>query len=432
MSEQYLGSLEDIRYIQRYLSAIRAVDPIEIVTVANAHRFNELNQLIDIKLFKTLTAEILAEINREVGVTAEPILLERYLFGVPESEMLGGFHDARSVGYNYWLQAGFVMLLNDRMVASLVIRTIETIRNYLHDCMHHATFRTFRRAVRVPAMSRDFAKNRVPEIYREQYGINFRNRDGYSYSQPELTKLSPQAINLNLLMDGTIVLTIARLMRKKVSAIGLMARSETERFIVNEFFLEDPEFVDQYHPVSRQYVQNIVIPTSRFIAHWGGEELRIRIVRAMYTGRLGARQYRHSMADRLVHRGLDIYITPGATVRATIGGILSSSIDAIETANAVEIRGRSLIARYMHLKIKPTLHEGQYIRKGQILGQVVLPPNESDIRYAEVGGSTVHLHLEISRQLKNDESPEGSIVIGNHVYLNHLYLSKIGNLPLPI
>lgn len=287
MQERHLGTAEDVRYIRTHLTALRTVDPIEISTVAKPYRANDLGRVLDAKLFNTIVTDALQTMSKEARVGIEPIPRTRYLFGNPEPAAFGGFHDPGSVGYNYWLQAGFSMLLNETFVPSVQLRTAEAARNYLHDCLHHGTYRTFRRAVRVPALTRELAKARVPEIYREQYGINFRNKDGQPYSSAELTKLSPKAINLNLLMDGVIVLTVAKHMSRYVEPLTSKDSCANDQLVASELLLTEPENTETFPKSSERYVRDVLTPTSRFVAHWGGDKFRLHIVRAMCSGNLG-------------------------------------------------------------------------------------------------------------------------------------------------
>ena len=73
------------------------------------------------------------------------------------------------------------------------------MRSYAHDCLHYATFRRYRLTGR-------------GEIARVQYGINFRQPDGRTYSAADAPVDGPTR-NLGILMEGATdaeATTIAR------------------------------------------------------------------------------------------------------------------------------------------------------------------------------------------------------------------------------
>jgi hypothetical protein len=208
MTETYLGPVEDQRYIKTYMRNIRRANPICIATLPDPITLSDprINEAVDINLFWKLVAKCLRLCRRRYGVRVLRLKAERYYTAQPpEPDAPGGFHDPHSLGYQYWYHVAFLVTLNRRLI-SRKLGTIGIVRDYLHDCLHHSTFRSFRIAHRLPAPSHESAKHHVPEVYREQYGINFRDKDGLSYSSPLLTKESPRTINLNLLMDGVVVL----------------------------------------------------------------------------------------------------------------------------------------------------------------------------------------------------------------------------------
>ena len=286
MREEYLGSGLDKGYIETYLKNIRNLDPVEITTVVNPINLadsDKIDTLVDIKKFWKIVDGCSIELQKRYGVQLTLLQPQRCYVAVPqEQEATGGFHDIRSLGYQYWYQASFAMMLSDKII-SRELRTIELARNYLHDCFHHSTFRSFRRALRIPASSSSIAKHRVPEIYREQYGINFRNQEGLSYSSPELTKGSPKTINLNLLMDGVIVLVSFELLSTVVG--NFVCKNDVEENVRREIFLES-SFNQILLPRAYQFHTSITMPSKKFIAYWGGENFITLVLKAMISGEL--------------------------------------------------------------------------------------------------------------------------------------------------
>lgn len=149
--------------------------------------------------------------------------------------------------------------------------------------MHHSTFVSFRRVTRLPAKSPEEAKLRAPQIYREQYGINFRNQDGLSYSSPELTRRSPETINLNLLMDGVIVRVVSALLRES-GAYEVTSATEMEEELKKEIFLEP--FNTSVLPRASDFETAVTKPSQSFVEHWGGEELVALVLQTMMSGDL--------------------------------------------------------------------------------------------------------------------------------------------------
>ena len=289
LHEIYLGKQEDQIYIREFLKLVRSIDPIEISTVPSFFRLNEkdkLQELIDYNVLINIINQANDIIINKYSDCYHPIAHDRYLIGlVMDDTSIGGFHDAKSFGYHFYYAAGFVLLINPKLVKNRLIRTVELARNYIHDCLHHSTFRSYRRKDKFPAKNKKVAKTSLPELYREQYGINFRNQEGISYSSVELTKKSPHAINLNLLMDGSVVLTVASIL-EDIGAINLVDAFEgnIEKNVWNDIFLRDFEY-ENYHMASI-FKQNIQIPTQCFIDYWGGHILLKLIIKSMFSGEL--------------------------------------------------------------------------------------------------------------------------------------------------
>ena len=147
-------------------------------------------------------------------------------------------------------------------------------------------------------------------------------------------------------------------------------------------------------------------------------------------GRLGARQYRRSSAERIPHRGLDLYTEPGAYVHATLDGTISLEWDPIEQFNGVAIVGSRYIVRVFPLG-EIMVSAGTPVKKGDMIGRLVPPSETSDIRYATFPHGSSHLHLEVECRFAGAIERQ-RIVVDGKKYLNHLYLSKTGELGIPL
>ncbi|MDO8573052.1 MAG: hypothetical protein Q7S11_04850 [bacterium] len=285
MNERYIGTAEDQRYIRTYLENIRSVDPLEIATIVNPVNLSDssIQDMVDTGLFWDIVQQCTEECFKQYGVQLHHIESSRYYIAEPpEKTEIGGFYDKHCFGYQYWYHAAFSVALNKGIVSKEVL-AVELARGFLHDFFHHSTFRSFRRALRVPATSIEAGKRRVPEIYREQYGVNFRNQDGLSYSSPELTVQSPQAINLNVLMDGAIVLIVAESMKQATRGYPPVTK-KLEAEIMKEVFLESFDTV--VLPRAHKFFRAVTEPSRLFIEHWGGKDFVARLLQSMMSGEL--------------------------------------------------------------------------------------------------------------------------------------------------
>lgn len=284
MKEVWLGSESDQHYIQVYLENIRKLDPIEITTVPNPIHLSSsfIEEVLDVQLFWEIVTWCIEECKKCYSIHLSVINPQRYYVGRTQKEYeLGGFHSKLGLGYQYWYHAGFVVALN-KVLISKKLRTLELARGFLNDCFHHSTFRSFRRAIRLPTSSMDIAKHRVPEIYREQYGINFRNQDGYSYSSPGLTARSPETINLNVLMDGVIVMVVAELVKEYMGVSKIYSENGLEEETWKEIFLEP--FDQKILVRADDFHKSVTVPSRLFIEHWGGKRLVQIILNSMMNG----------------------------------------------------------------------------------------------------------------------------------------------------
>lgn len=295
MKEMYLGTEQDRQYIKTYLGNIRQVDPIEIATLPNPLNLSDprIEEVVDIEWFWKIVKQCCTKCEERYAIHIDKLKAKRYYIAQPpDTDATGGFHDIRSLGYQYWYHAAFLVTLNRRLISKELV-TIELVRDFLHDCLHHSTFRSFRRAVRLPAASVETAKHQVPEVYREQYGINFRNKDGLSYSSPDLTAESPETINLNLLMDGVIVLVVAELMKEEVEDVAQSVNA-LEDEIRKEIFLESFDVL--ISPRAHGFYKTVTMPSRLFVEHWGGRDFVSLVLQAMMTGEL--QELKHLFEER--------------------------------------------------------------------------------------------------------------------------------------
>lgn len=283
--EDFVGTASDRAYIASYLQGIRSLDPLEIATMQNPITLATAQRAdphLDGAFFDQAINNASDEIYADYGMRIEEVSRDRYYTAAPSTVgVIGGFHDERSLGYQYWYHAAFVASLNATEFSSRV-RAAELARSYLHDCLHHSTFRSFRRAIRIPAKDVRSAKDRVPEIYREQYGFNFRNRDNVSYSAGELTARAPETINLNLLMDAVVVVVTSAALKPSLNTVA--ASTPLEEAVLNEINLTT--YDRSLLPRATVFEEAVYKPASAFIEKWGGSALIRVLLTSMISGEI--------------------------------------------------------------------------------------------------------------------------------------------------
>lgn len=112
----------------------------------------------------------------------------------PDAGFFGGFYHPDQ-GYRYLQQIAVTSLsgaLSSHPV-DRILRTLELLRAYAHDTLHHHTYRLF---FPVPD-----GEQTAPRFYRMQYGINFRHWDGQSYSARDAVR-STTTRNLGNIMEA--------------------------------------------------------------------------------------------------------------------------------------------------------------------------------------------------------------------------------------
>lgn len=202
----------------------------------------------------------------------------RFLVDAPQ-EGTGGFHGARSRGFDPFAEVGYAETLDEALAPSRALRTLELLRSYLHDCIHAATFKSYRLARTALALKHG-------GVYRYQYGINFRSPAGAPYSPSDATDRVPSSINLNLLMDGVTVLLVAQAIAPQVAAYAERASTPFERAVLADVMAQAPSDPAAW-PAAARFHAAVVAPTRRFIDRWGGSFFERLVAEAMFTGRIG-------------------------------------------------------------------------------------------------------------------------------------------------
>jgi hypothetical protein len=121
----------------------------------------------------------------------------------------GGFHHPTQ-GYRHIQMDAAITVYGDltgRTPVSPRSAALDLVRSYAHDCLHYATFRRYRLTDR-------------GEIARVQYGINFRQPDGRTYSAPDAPGDGPTR-NLGILMEGATDAEATGIARQAAESCGI-------------------------------------------------------------------------------------------------------------------------------------------------------------------------------------------------------------------
>ena len=210
--------------------------------------------------------EAAAEHMRQIGV--EPIPPDRFVLYDPQGNDGLGFHSRFATGFRYLDLVGHAVLVRP-LVLSPALCAADALRSYIHDSLHNATFRSFR-------------IGSSGEVFREQYGVNFRREDGISYSAPTLS--GSRTINLNLLMDGIVTLKTAEAFTQGMLAHFLVSRTSADETMAADIICRS-EGLPEEHPATA-FHELVVLPTRRFLIDHGIEESGVDLIfAAMKSGR---------------------------------------------------------------------------------------------------------------------------------------------------
>ena len=205
--ERIDGTTAECAHLHLLLACFRASPPPMRLPDVTGWPLPELlgTGLIDKDVFSVGHAVMAARYDR-LGVRA-PLPLQRVWVGTRSAaapgsvRAWGGFHHPAQ-GYRHIQMDAAVTVFGDlagRTPVSPQSAALDLVRSYAHDCLHYATFRRYRLTGR-------------GEIARVQYGINFRQPDGRTYSAADAPVDGPTR-NLGILMEGATdaeATTIAR------------------------------------------------------------------------------------------------------------------------------------------------------------------------------------------------------------------------------
>jgi hypothetical protein len=298
MNEEFIGTSDEVNYIYQYLRLVRALRPVEMLVDQEAISISQMQKIaepaLDLGLFYDITNSASKSIKADYSDSFELIPYDRFYAAKASDPDLGGFHSPIAVGYQNIFRSGCAVILNEKMIQNKTLRTIEFARSYLHDSMHHSTYCSFRMLRRAPRSPSE-AKKLVPEVYRHQYGFNFRDKKGMSFSGANLTNRVPYAINLNLLMDGVGIEVVADVLNRLNVSKLVKDLQPREKIILNDILLS----VERSNPSEwgADFYFSVILPVKKFVEHWGGEFFSRLVVSSMFSGDLD--EIKSYFADRI-------------------------------------------------------------------------------------------------------------------------------------
>lgn len=272
-NERYIGTPDEIGIIEKFLEDQRQEVPSRFrkhLRLEDAKKDFSLD--VDWELFEKITQEgerHFKTIDPNFSLMPE----DRYLVTRANEGSIGGFYGRPVGGYYYMNDLGFATLLSEEKVQSEKLRTLEFARDCLHDSLHSCIFRTFR------------LDAEIGNVFRHQYGINFRNSNGNSYSAPNLNEKSPEAVNLNTWMDALVHMQASAFIKDNFShELDGEALSDLEKEIWRE--IKDLTCDEGKFPEPQMFHENVVAPAKGFIDKWGKDFLFDETLKAMLSGEL--------------------------------------------------------------------------------------------------------------------------------------------------
>lgn len=273
-NELYKGNKGDVTKIESFLKQKRLEIPEKFakhISLNDAKQNDELD--IDWKLFQDII-ETAEKHFKTFSDQFELMPFDRYLVSQPKDTSIGGFYGVPAGGYYYFNDLAFGTILNKENIPNKELRTLELARAYIHDSVHASTYRTFM-----------VDENDNESVYRHQYGINFRNANGISYSSPNLNDESPVSVNLNTLMDAIDQISVSEFLNEKYSdLIDQNNLNSKEQEILSEII--HMSFDEAKFPEAKKFYETVIKPASGFIDRWGEDFLKEETLKAMFSGNI--------------------------------------------------------------------------------------------------------------------------------------------------
>ena len=209
------GTTAECAHLHLLLACFRASPPPMRLPEVTGRPLPEVlgTGIIDPDVFHTGYA-IMAARYEQLGIRAL-LPLERVWAGTRSvarpgtARSYGGFHHPAQ-GYRHIQMDAAVTVSGDLTGAPPVspqAAALDLVRSYAHDCLHYVTFRRYRLTDR-------------GEIARVQYGINFRQPNGRTYSAPDIPGDGPTR-NLGIVMEGATDAEATAIARQAAQSYGI-------------------------------------------------------------------------------------------------------------------------------------------------------------------------------------------------------------------
>jgi hypothetical protein len=209
------GTIAECAHLNLLLACFRASPPPMRLPEVTGRPLRDLlgTGIVDKDVFSAGYA-IMASCYERLGIRAL-LPLERVWVGTRSTanpgtaRSHGGFHHPAQ-GYRHIQMDAAVTVYGDltgRTPLSPQSAALDLVRSYAHDCLHYATFRRYQLTDR-------------GEIARVQYGINFRQPDGRTYSAPDGPGTGPTR-NLGIVMEGATDAEATAIARQAAEAVGI-------------------------------------------------------------------------------------------------------------------------------------------------------------------------------------------------------------------
>lgn len=216
-------------------------------------------------LISFVTLEMLAHDPRYTKLVSQPLLCDAFEYLVqrlekyeechlldptrvwvgiqtsPHADFFGGFYHSNQ-GYRYIQQVAIVSLSGSLSSCSVdpTLATLELIRSYIHDTLHHNSYRLF-----VPTTS-----GKDGSFYRLQYGINFRKWDGRTYSAKDSVRATTTR-NLGNIMEAAA----DRFAHELVAFLANTIHYHPDSSLIEDYIFRD--CTGQLSPADMLHLRNI-------------------------------------------------------------------------------------------------------------------------------------------------------------------------------
>jgi len=242
------------------LSSIEPAIDGEVVTASNWLSSTQLNNIFD--LYHSFSSQIPDSL-----ASYWPSLdLDRTYIYNNDIEEIGGFYSPKSLGYLHIQDISIFSGCNPDIQETGQL--LDFARAALHDALHRATFRSY-----------ICTHQRFPHRY--QYGLNYRDEAGNTFTKTGIRDWDNRLINLNILMEGTIDIVVSDFLTPKIR--DLCNECDKTNRIIQDIAHEVPD--NYINDRQKYYYRSVLGPSREFIQHWKTDTWK-HIIGPMLSGEL--------------------------------------------------------------------------------------------------------------------------------------------------